>query len=94
MSKAVAKSMAMQIVRSAGFIWLNRIVMSVVNCSRAEVVESKTILVWSRLEIFVDSVHNTTFSPGRRSEIARYEVPMDVSFPGFAIGVIKARHRT
>ena len=38
-SNASDKCTATQIVRSGGFIWLNPIVMYVVNCSRAEVVE-------------------------------------------------------
>ena len=38
-SDAADKSIATQSVRSGGFLWLNPIAMSVVNCSRAEVVE-------------------------------------------------------
>ena len=38
-SNAADKSTATQAVRSGGFLWLNPIVTSVVNCSRAEVVE-------------------------------------------------------
>ena len=30
----------------------------------------------------------TTFAAGQRSEIGRYEVPMEVSLPDFVIGVI------
>ena len=38
-SNAADKSTATQTVRSRGFLWLNPIAMSVVNCRRAEVVE-------------------------------------------------------
>ena len=38
-SNAADKSIATQIVRSGGFLWLNPIAMSVVICSRAEVVK-------------------------------------------------------
>ena len=31
---------------------------------------------------------SSTFAAGQRSEIGRYEVPMEVSFPGFSIGMI------
>ena len=49
----------------------------------------KTVLVWSRLEIFVDSGQNQRlqyFRRGQRSDICRYEVPREVSLPGFGIG--------
>ena len=39
LSNAADKSTATQIVRSGGFLWLNPIGISVVICSRAEVVE-------------------------------------------------------
>ena len=38
-SNAAEKSTVTQTVRSGGFLWLNPTAMSVVNCSRAEVVE-------------------------------------------------------
>ena len=38
-SNTADKSTAMQIVSSGGFLWLNPFAMSVVNCSRAEVIE-------------------------------------------------------
>ena len=38
-SSAADKSTATQTVRSGDFLWLNPIAMSVVNCSRAEVIE-------------------------------------------------------
>ena len=38
-SNAAEKYTATQIVRSGGFLWLNPIAISVVNCSRAEMVE-------------------------------------------------------
>ena len=38
-SNAADKSKATQTVRSGGFLWLNLIAMSFVNCNRAEVVE-------------------------------------------------------
>ena len=43
-SNAADKSTATQTVRSGGFIWLNPIAMSVVNCSRAEVVECSVFI--------------------------------------------------
>ena len=43
---------------------------------------SKTVLVWSRLEIFVDSRQNP------RIEIGRYEVHREVSLSVFGIGMI------
>ena len=50
---------------------------------------SKTVLVWSRLKIFVDRISDSsTFTAGQRSEIGRYEVPTEVSLPGFGIGMI------
>ena len=51
---------------------------------------SKTVLVWSRLEIFVDSESETPVLSrlGQRSEIGRYEVPTEVSLPGFGFGMI------
>ena len=50
---------------------------------------SKTVLVWSRLEIFVDSGQTwSTFAAGQRSDIGRYKVPTEVSLPGFSIGMI------
>ena len=38
-SNAADKYIATQTVRSGGFLWLNPIAMSVVNCSRAEMIE-------------------------------------------------------
>ena len=49
---------------------------------------SKTVLVWSRLEIFVDSGQNQTPVPSRLGREARYEVPTEVSLPDFGIGMI------
>ena len=45
---AADKTTATQTVQSGGFLWLNPISRSVVNCNRAEEV------VWSRYDIFVD----------------------------------------
>ena len=57
MSNAADKSTATQIDRYGGFLWLNPIAISVVICIRAggRAIWSKAVLVWSRLEIFVDS---------------------------------------
>ena len=58
-SNAADKSTATQIVRSGGFLWLNPIAISVVICSKGgPVIWSKTVLVWSWLEIFVANVQN------------------------------------
>ena len=47
-SNAADKSTATQTVRSGGFLWLNPTAMSVVNCSRVEVVEcSRLKPCWS-----------------------------------------------
>ena len=47
-SNAADKSIATQTVRSGGFLWLNPIAISVVNCSRTEVVEFSGLkLCWS-----------------------------------------------
>ena len=48
---------------------------------------SKTVLVWSRLEIFVDSGQNQRIL-SRLGREARYEVLTEVSLPGFGIGMI------
>ena len=94
MSNAAAKSTAMQTVRSGGFLWLNPIAMSVVNCNRAEVVECSCLkpcvgqaqvgdicLSWEESD-------SRTFAAGQRSEIGRYEDPWEVSLPGLGIGMI------
>ena len=52
---------------------------------------SKTVLVWSRLEIFVNMGRirdSSTFVAGQRSEIGGYDVPTEVSLPGLGIGMI------
>ena len=39
--------------------------------------------------LIVDRIrYSSTFVAGQRSEIGRYEVPMEVSLPGFGIGMI------
>ena len=90
-SNAADKSTATQTVRSGGFLWLNPIAMSVVNCNRAEVFPSKT--VWSgagrRYLLMVGRIRvSMTFAAGQRSEIDRYEDPWEVSLPGLGIGMI------
>ena len=91
MSNAVDKSTAMQTVRSGGFLWLNPIAMSVVNCSRAEVVQCSGLKPywfgagWRYLLIVCKIRESSTFAAGQRNEIGRYEVPMEVSLPGFGM---------
>ena len=36
---------------------------------------------------------SSTFAAGQRSEIGRYEVPTEVSLPGFGIGMINEGFR-
>ena len=45
-SNAADKYTVTQTVRSGGFLWLNPIAMSVVNCSKAEVVECLRLKTW------------------------------------------------
>ena len=96
LSNAADKYAATQIVRSGGFLWLNPIALSVVNCSRAVLVEwsclNRVVLEhgagWIYL-LIVDRIRDSrTFAAGQRIEIGRYEVPMEVSLPGFSIGMI------
>ena len=93
-SNAADKSTATQTVRSRGFLWLNPIAMSVVNCNRAEVVECSCLkpcwsgVGWIYLLIVGRIRHSSTFAAGQRSEIGRYEVLTEVSLPGFGIGMI------
>ena len=48
MANAADKSTAAQTVRSGGFLWLTPTAMSVVNCSRAELIEfSRLKPCWS-----------------------------------------------
>ena len=78
----------MQIVRSGGFLWLNPIAMSIVNCSRAKVVESSGLtLCWPgaglRYLLIVCRIRDSsTFAAVQRSKIVRYEVPCQVSVLG------------
>ena len=94
MSNAADQSTATQIVRSDGFLWLNRIVISVVICSRDEVVELSGLKPcwsgagWRNLLIVGRIRDSSTFTAGQRSEIVRYEVPTEVSLPCFVIGMI------
>ena len=80
MSNAAGKSTAMQTVRSRGFLWLNPIAMSVVNCNRAEVAEFSCLKpCWSgagrRYLLMVGRIRiSRTFAAGQRSEIGRYEI--------------------
>ena len=63
MSNAVDKSTATQTVRSGGFLWLNPIAMSVVNCNRDEVVECSCLKsCWSGTDKrFVDGRKSQSF---------------------------------
>ena len=91
---AADKSTATQIVRSGGYLWLNPIAIYVVICSRAEVVEWSGLKpCWSgagwRYLLIVGRIRDSsTFAAGQRSGIGRYEVPREVSLPGFDIGMI------
>ena len=93
-SNAADKSTATQTVRSGGFLWLNPIAMSVVNCNRAEVVECSCLKpCWSgagwRYLLIVGRIRDSrTFAAGQRSEIGLYEDPWEVSLPGLGIGMI------
>ena len=49
---------------------------------------SKTVLVWRYLLIVGRIRDSSTFAAGQRSEIGQYEVPTEVSLPGFGIGMI------
>ena len=68
--------------------------MSVVNCSRAELVEWAGLKPcwpgagWIYLLIMDRIRDSSTFAAGQRSEIGRYEVHREVSLPGFGIGMI------
>ena len=86
-SNATDKSTATQTVRPGGFLWWNPIAMSLVNCSRAEVVERSGAgrIYWLIIGIKRGSM---IFVAGQRSEMGRYEVPREVSLPGFSIGMI------
>ena len=91
MANAADKSTATQTVRSGGFLWLNPIAMSVVNCNRAEVVECSFLKpCWSgagwRYLLIVGRIRDyMTFAAWKRSEIDRYEDPWEVSLPGLGI---------
>ena len=73
---------------------MNPITMSVVNCSRAEVVECSGLKpCWSgagrRYLLMVHRIRvSNTFADGQRSEMGRYEDPWEVSLPNFGIGMI------
>ena len=68
--------------------------MSVVNCSRAEVVQYSGLKpCWSgagrRYLLIMGRIRDTsTFTAVQRSEIDQYEVPREVSLSGFGIGMI------
>ena len=74
MSNVADKSTATQIVRFGGFLWLNPIAISVVNCGRAEVVERSGLKpCWSGLLTVGRIRDSSTFAGGQRSKIGRYE---------------------
>ena len=90
-SNAADNSTATQLVRSGGFLWLNPIAMSVVNCNRAQCSCLKPC--WSgacwRYLLIVGRIRvSGTFTAGPRSEIGRYEDPWEVSLPGLDIGMM------
>ena len=93
-SNAADKSTATQTVRSGGFLWLNPIAMSVVNCNRAEVVKCSCLKPcwsgagWCYLLIVGRIRVSRTFAAGQRSEIGHYEDPWEVSLPGLGLGMI------
>ena len=77
MSNAADISMATQTVQSWGFLLLNPIAMSVVNCCRAEVVECSGLKpcpgVGRRYLLMVGRIRvSMTFAAGQRSEMGRY----------------------
>ena len=94
MSNAADKSTATQTVRSGGFLWLNPIAMSVVNCNRAEMVECYCLKpCWSgagrRYLLMVGRIRvSMTFATGQRNKIGRYEDPWEVSLSDLGIGMI------
>ena len=83
---AADKSTASPIVRSGDFLWLN--------CSRALVVYWSGLKpCWSGaglkyLLIVGRIIDFSTFVAGQKCEIDGYKVPMEVSLPGFGIGMI------
>ena len=70
--------------------------MYVVNCSRTEVVDCSGLKpCWSgagRIYLLMVGMITVsmTFAAGQRSEMGRYEYPLEVSLPGFDIGMINA----
>ena len=48
----------------------------------------KTVLVWGRLEIFVDSEQNQTTVLSQLGREGRCKVPTEVSLPGYGIVMI------
>ena len=68
--------------------------MSVVNCNSAEVVEYSCLKpCWSGVDrrylLIVGRIRvSRTFAAVQRSEIGRYEDPLEVALPGFGIGMI------
>ena len=93
MSNAADKSTATQTVRSGGFLWLNLIAMSVVNCNRAEVVECYCPKpCWSgvgrRYLLMVGKICFHDFRGWAEKRDDRYGTPWDVSLPSLGIGVI------
>ena len=93
-SNAADKSTATQAVRSGGFLWFNPIAISVVNFSRAEMVECSGLKpCWSgagrRYLLMVGRIRvSKTFAAGQRSEMGRYEDPWEMYLPGYTIGMI------
>ena len=93
-SNATDKYTATQAVQSVGFLRLNPIAKSVVNCNRVEVVECSCLKsCWSGAGriylLMVGRIRvSRTFADWQRSEIGRYEDPWEVSLPGLGIGMI------
>ena len=92
-SNAAVRSTAIQTVRCGGFLWLKPFAILLVSCSKAEVVECPCLKpCWSadgsRWLLMVGSKRaSIPFAAGQRSEIDRWEVLREQSFPGFGIGM-------
>ena len=80
-SKAADKSTSTHTGRSGGFLWLNPIAMSVINCSRAELVECYGLKPWwsragRRYFLIVDRIRvSMTFVARQRNGMGRYLDP-------------------
>ena len=92
-SNAAIRSTATQTVRCESLLWLKPVAISLVSCSKAEVVECpgrkpcwyadgiRWLLTVVSKRAFI------TFTAGQRSEIGRKEVLREESLAGFRIGM-------